>query len=159
MFFHWLSISDKFINLHYIKETLQVKLLYNDAMKKLLPPLLIIAAITGCSVKTGHFSAKKELEYYGIYKGVLPCKGCMAITVTLKLVPPDKYTKRMQKIESSKEHFFARGRFFWDESGNIIILDDKSRYRVKKDALIFPDSGRVLKKFSLSRFIDHNASY
>ena len=133
--------------------------MYNTSMNKIFLFAVIVLLFQGCSFKTQEYSAQKQLDYYGTYTGVLPCNGCMGIRITLRLSPPDVYEKTMRRLETDNERFYAKGNFFWDEGGNVIILDDNSRYRVKKDALILPDSGRKLKMFSLSRFVDHNGSY
>ncbi len=139
-------------------------------MYKIILSAAALLLLSGCSLKDAGFIPKDDLDYYGIYKGVLPCKRCMGIKTTLKLQRPNRYEKKLSYIQSSQERLYARGSFFWDRSGHNITLDDGSSYRVKENALLMldgsggppPDEKKAytLKKFSLSTFInDRNASH
>lgn len=139
-------------------------------MFKIILSAAALLLLSGCSLKDAGFTPRDDLDYYGIYKGVLPCKRCMGIKTTLKLQRPNRYEKKLSYIQSAQERLYARGSFFWDGSGHSITLDDGSSYRVKENALqMLDNSGRppannqkayTLKKFSLSTFInDRNASH
>jgi len=79
-------------------------------------------ALTEQIAASGIHNARTALDYQGTYAGKLPIAGGKGMIVIMTL-GNDTYIKRTKYVgkEGVSE---AEGSFAWDESGNVIILED-----------------------------------
>jgi uncharacterized lipoprotein NlpE involved in copper resistance len=70
----------------------------------------------------GH-NARNALDYYGIYKGVLPCADCEGIETEIELSSENLFVKKTKYLGKEGDNIFEeKGIFEWNEDGNIITL-------------------------------------
>jgi len=78
--------------------------------------------IRGYFIADSH-NARNSLDYYGVYRGILPCADCEGIETEIELKPESRFvimTKYPGKgTEAVTE---TSGTFAWNEDGNIITL-------------------------------------
>lgn len=92
----------------------------------------------GFSGQDGH-NSQNSLDWNGVYKGVVPCADCSGIETSLTL--NRDYTYVLSTLYQGKEdqaHIY-KGKFDWDSSGAVIILDEhnaKQRYKVGEGYLL-----------------------
>lgn len=106
--------------------------------------ILIILLLNGCSFKAN--SAKRALDYKGVYVGTLPCADCLGIRTVIKVLPQNIYEKEAVYLGEKIDTYYSKGNFTWHPNGNIIHLDDATSYFVKKDKLIMLNQkGKIIK--------------
>ena len=107
----------------------------NKLLHFALGVLMLTAVITACA-STGN--AKDNLNWEGLYTGVIPSASGMGIEVQLTLRADQTYTLIYNYINKSG---FTAGNstFSWDEAGSVITLkgtDAPTYYKVEKDRLL-----------------------
>jgi len=84
--------------------------------------------------------AKDSLDWEGVYEGTIPAADCEGINVSIELFKDQSYQMSYEYIGKSTEPILWKGKFKWDNTGNIIILDAKDStpcyYKVEKTKLI-----------------------
>lgn len=83
---------------------------------------------------TSAHTSENSLNWAGTYSGVLPCKDCDGIDVTLSLNKDNTFQQKLRFINSSEEtNKILEGNFSWSAKGDIIKLEgvkDFSEYKV-----------------------------
>lgn len=69
-------------------------------------------------------NARNSLDWIGTYEGMLPCADCQGILLKITLNEDGTFTKTVAYLEKS-DIFIVQGTFTWDETGNIVVLNDK----------------------------------
>lgn len=83
-----------------------------------------------------------SLDWAGTYEGVLPCADCEGIKTTMTINKDNTFAAREIYIGKKDSVIESKGRFKWDEKGQIIAFSDKKRhsYFVGENTLIHLDS-------------------
>lgn len=93
--------------------------------------------------------ARVSLDYWGHYKGTIPCADCEGIKIAITLSKGDLFEIERQYLGKSETIFSERGSFEWDDTGNIIILKGISppnKYFVSENRLFHLDEeGRKIR--------------
>lgn len=87
-------------------------------------------------------NARNSIDYGGIYKGVLPCADCDGIETVLQINYDGTFLKQTRYLGKSDKVFEEDGAFFWQDCGNIIVLDGvtpPSQYFVSENYVIHLD--------------------
>ena len=117
----------------------------------ILMAIVAILALGSClSNPAGKNDAKDNLDWEGVYEGTIPAADCDGINVSMELFKDQSYQMSYEYIGKSTEPILWKGKFKWDDTGNIIILDVKedtpSYYKVEKTKLIQLDmKGKLIK--------------
>jgi uncharacterized lipoprotein NlpE involved in copper resistance len=95
-------------------------------------------------------NARIALDYYGTYKGVLPCGDCDGIETEVRLSPESFYVRSIRYLGSGDPRmYFSNGEFEWNDAGNTITLiglDPPNQFFVAENKLIHVDAdGQLLK--------------
>ena len=69
-------------------------------------------------------NSQNSLDYFGIYKGILPCADCKGIETTLELKENKTYSLKTSYQGKSTKVFEQKGTFKWNDNGNTIELND-----------------------------------
>lgn len=132
-------------------------------MKKLLIIALIAAMFQGCSscnknsplkegetvitkttvVTDGH-NSRNSLDYWGTYRGTIPCADCDGIQMKITLNRDGSYIFHSTYLgKPSRQEVEARGTYTWNSAGNTITLsgitDSPSQFRVGENTLTMLD--------------------
>lgn len=89
----------------------------------------------------GH-NSQNSLDWAGAYNGTIPCADCPGIKTVLKLNDDNSYALTTQYIDKQKDPSTVTGTFTWDDTGSIIILDEKgsnTRYKIQKGSAAMLD--------------------
>lgn len=94
-------------------------------------------------VDTVHTS-RNALDYEGTYTGTMPCADCEGIytEITLRGDQTYKFKAVYQGVGNNEQNTFEEsGRYTWNNSGNIITLNNNSdeQYQVGENVLIALD--------------------
>jgi len=94
-------------------------------------------------------NAQSSIDWEGVYKGTIPAADCDGINVTMKLNKDQSFEMSYEYIGRVREPFTWTGKFKWDDTGNIIIIDiidAPSFYKVAKNMLTQLDmEGKLIK--------------
>ena len=146
-------------------------------MKKVLVMIAVITAVfLGACVSakqpaiqdddiiaTPHHNSRSSLDWAGVYRGVIPSAGYGGIAVELTLNFDGTYVLSYVYLGRSDEVFISTGTFGWDNSGNIVILDDEQRpsyYQVAENRVIQlditgnPITGELAEHYVLTKASD-----
>jgi len=97
------------------------------------------------------------LDWAGTYKGVLPCADCYGIKWTLTLTDDYSYTLEEVYLNYKKETVLSEGKFYWNEAGSEITLDDEKRaikFKVGENFLLKLDvEGKEIKSDLADNYI------
>lgn len=106
-------------------------------------------------------TSQMALDYWGIYKGVLPCADCEGIETVIELDSDFTYVKKTIYLGKGdnlvKE---TSGTYSWNDSGNIITLageDAPNQYFVGENVLFHLDmngdriTGNLAEKYKLNK--------
>jgi len=103
--------------------------------------LLLAAGLGACqsnqAVDSAH-NSRNSLDWPGVYTGVIPAADGPGIDVRITLNPDQTYELRYEYLERTNSVFTGKGKFKWDNAGNVITLDDKTfppYYRVGENIL------------------------
>ncbi len=79
----------------------------------------------------GVHTARTSLDYWGTYKGVLPCADCSGIETVLTLERDGTYEIATRYLGKSDRTYTSEGTYRWDQYGQGIVLDggDAHGYR------------------------------
>ncbi len=116
-----------------------------SAKTDVAPSETLTQATPTVAVDTEH-NAQNALDWAGTYKGTLPCASCEGIETTVVLNDDGTYEQTSVYLKDSKpdeQNTFAnKGKFTWNEAGNIVILDeaaDNTQYFVAENRLEMRD--------------------
>ncbi len=87
-------------------------------------------------------SSQHSLDWYGVYKGVIPCVDCEGIEVKITLKKDSTYNRTLKYIGKQDGLFFDEGKFEWDNSGSKVTLigeNDRQMYQVGENVLFHLD--------------------
>lgn len=124
--------------------------------KIIVSAMMIMLFLSGCAFKAN--SAKRALDYTGIYIGTLPCADCKGIRTLIKVYDNGIYEKEVVYLGEKINTYYSKGRYSWHPNGNIIWLDDATSYFVKKNKLFMLDKddnfikGALQDMYVLSKF-------
>jgi uncharacterized lipoprotein NlpE involved in copper resistance len=95
-------------------------------------------------------NARNSLDFYGTYKGIMPCGDCEGIETEIRLNPESFFARSIRYLgNDDPRRYFMNGEFEWDDEGNIITLlgiDPPNQFFVAENKLIHVDAdGQVLK--------------
>jgi len=118
----------------------------------ILMAVIAILALGSCLSSRGidnANNAKNSINWEGVYEGTIPAADCPGINVSMELFKDQSYEMSYVYIDKDPKPFIWKGKFKWDDTGNIIILDTKdgpNYYRVEKTKLIQLDmKGKPIK--------------
>lgn len=81
------------------------------------------AAAAEQSMITPDHNARNSLDWAGTYEATLPCADCPGILLKITLNEDGTFAKTVAYLE--RPNIFAtQGTFTWDETGNVVTLDD-----------------------------------
>lgn len=131
-------------------------------MKKLILAACVAALLHGCGgckknsplregetvitettiISDGH-NARNSLDYWGTYRGTVPCADCEGIQMKLTLKEDGSYELLSIYLgRPSKREVEARGTFTWNDAGDTITLsgiDAPNQFFVGENMLIILD--------------------
>src|SRR5690606_35967731 len=87
-------------------------------------------------------TSQTALDWNGTYTGTLPCADCEGIETTLVLNEDLSFERKSVYKGNKSETFNDKGKFSWDESGNVITLeiaDENPKYKVKEGSVVLLD--------------------
>lgn len=71
-------------------------------------------------------NANNSLDWDGVYFGTLPCADCEGIETKITLSNDGSYSVNQTYLGRVEGFFESRGQFSWNDSGNIITLENES---------------------------------
>lgn len=75
---------------------------------------------------TNSHTSQNSLDWKGTYTGIMPCASCEGIETTLEINDNQSYTLTLIYLGEDEPNKVERsGSFSWNETGNIITLDDE----------------------------------
>lgn len=119
--------------------------------------LFLLIIFFGCRVEDRHdladmehpqafydeHNARNSLDWFGVYRGILPCADCEGIETEVELRRDHTYTIRRHYIGKDAERVFENsGDFVWNDAGNTVIfqnLDPPNSFFVAENYLIHLD--------------------
>jgi len=115
----------------------------------ILMAAVAILALGSCLSTQGSGNAQSGIDWEGVYKGTIPAADCPGINVTMKLKKDQSFELGYEYIDKGDKPFTWTGKFKWDDTGNIVILDTAdgpNYYKVEKTRLIQLDmKGKPIK--------------
>jgi uncharacterized lipoprotein NlpE involved in copper resistance len=100
---------------------------YNMTKKLILPALFLITGLFSCASNKASdiHTPEISMSWPGVYTGVTPAADGPGIRVRLTLNPNRTYVLQYQYIDRGDSVFSHEGKFTWDKTGRIVILDIK----------------------------------
>jgi len=118
----------------------------------ILMAAITILALGSCLSTQGidnQHNAKNSVDWVGVYEGTIPAADCDGINVSMELFKDQTYQMSYEYIGKGDKPFIWTGKFKWDDTGNIIILDStdvSNYYKVVEHRLIQLDmKGKPIK--------------
>lgn len=87
-------------------------------------------------------NARNSIDWGGIYTGVLPCADCEGIETILHINYDGTFFRQTRYLGKTDKAFEEKGVFFWQDCGNIIVLDGvtpPNQYFVSENYVIHLD--------------------
>jgi uncharacterized lipoprotein NlpE involved in copper resistance len=110
---------------------------------------------------TDAHTSQNSLDYWGIYKGILPCADCEGIELTVELNSDFSYTKKTTYLgKGDGKPIETSGTYSWNEAGNTISLAGEgapNQYFVGENVLFHLDmdgnriTGELAEKYRLNK--------
>jgi uncharacterized lipoprotein NlpE involved in copper resistance len=107
--------------------------------KNILIIFFVLLSMNFFSCGASNKNLKNNLDWAGVYTGVLPGADSEGINVEMILNNDGTYTVNYQYIGKSDDVFAHAGTFKWNNDGNTVILDSKEippYYKVGENILI-----------------------
>ena len=106
-------------------------------------------------------NSKKSLDYYGTYKGIIPCADCEGIKTSLILNKENSYIRAIQYLGKEVKTASDKGLFTWNKNVSIITITSSSggtqMYKVGENMLLHLDKegniiqGDLSKNYKLTK--------
>jgi uncharacterized lipoprotein NlpE involved in copper resistance len=95
-------------------------------------------------------NARNSLDYFGTYKGILPCGDCEGIETEIRLRPDSTFVRSAKYLgKDDPQLYYKSGKYEWNDEGNTISLlgiDPPNQFFVSENKLVQLDSeGRLIK--------------
>ena len=94
-------------------------------------------------------NAKNSIDWVGVYEGTIPAADCDGIEVSIELFKDQTFEMSYKYIDKSPEPILWKGKFTWDNTGNVVIFDTKdgpNYYKIAENKLIQLDmKGKPIK--------------
>ncbi len=144
-------------------------------MKKLLLVIILGILFMGCGTGKKQNTASEEeknrvpdmhtsqiaLDFWGTYKGIVPCADCEGIETTIELKADETFEVQTVYLGKSDEVFSYSGHYHWSDDGRSIHLhgieNGPSYYFVGENQLIQLDmegnriTGELAEKYVLKK--------
>ncbi len=144
-------------------------------MKKLLLVIILGILFMGCGTGKKQNTASEEeknrvpdmhtsqiaLDFWGTYKGIVPCADCEGIETTIELKADETFEVQTVYLGKSDEVFSYSGHYHWNDDGRSIHLhgieNGPSYYFVGENQLIQLDmegnriTGELAEKYLLQK--------
>lgn len=121
-------------------------------IKKILLPIILAWAlifIASCfnnssnnDQTTDVHTSANSLDWYGVYKGVIPCADCAGIEVKITLKKDTTFSRVSKYLGKEDNLSFEEGSFEWDSTGSKITFlgeGNNQMYQVGENVLFFLD--------------------
>ncbi|WP_375748920.1 copper resistance protein NlpE [Vibrio sp. HN007] len=86
---------------------------------------------------TAH-NSRNSLDWFGTYKGMVPCSDCDGTNIFLDLKKDSSYMMSRSHIGKMSITVMEEGKAVWNESGSGILVDDMI-FRVQENRLLLID--------------------
>jgi heat shock protein HslJ len=103
-------------------------------------------------------NGRTSLDWDGVYRGVLPCKGCDGIETTVYLNKDHSYKTKTKYLGKSDPILESTGNFRWNQRGNAILLTPEEegqvmQYYVRENSLTQLDQagGKKAERYVLTK--------
>lgn len=106
-------------------------------------------------------NSQNSLDYWGVYKGILPCADCEGIELSIELTSDFSYVKKATYLGKGDNNVIeTSGTYSWNERGNTITLvgeDAPNQYFVGENVLFHLDldgnriTGDLAEKYKLNK--------
>lgn len=113
------------------------------------------------STQIDEHNASNSLDFFGVYKGVLPCADCEGIETTIELGSGNSYLKKITYLGKQNQTVQeSSGIFIWNDAGNTITLESEeapNQYFVGENVLFHLDiegnriTGDLAEKYQLKK--------
>lgn len=110
---------------------------------------------------TDSHTSQNSLDYWGIYKGILPCADCEGIELIIELNSDFSYSKKTTYLgKGDDKPIESSGIYSWNEAGNTITLageESPNQYFVGENVLFHLDldgnriTGDLAEKYKLNK--------
>jgi uncharacterized lipoprotein NlpE involved in copper resistance len=138
------------------KKEMKIEEVKTDSLKTVIDTILVDTI-----VKNGH-NSKNALDWYGIYKGIVPCADCEGIDTEITLTKDMMFILKTKYLGKGDQTVFEKkGTFTWDATGAVISLNDlkgsPNKYKVGENKLTQLDmegkeiSGTLAEKYILKK--------
>ena len=143
-------------------------------IKSILIAVAISVISCKSSNKTSNFvtssahNTMNSTDWFGTYKGIIPCGDCEGIETVIKLKKELTYTLLTKYKGKSEEVITKKGSFAWNKDGTVISLESDNnsslKFKVEENRLLQLDmkgnkiSGNLAKHYILSKVDDNITS-
>jgi len=116
----------------------------------LLMVALVIFGLSSCfsnNEVNSKNSSKNSLDWEGIYTGSYITDGGKVLNVRMRLNKDQNFEANYQYTDGSYNSIDINGRFQWDDTGSIImidVIDSPIQYKVAKNKLIRVDNRKLV---------------
>ncbi|MCS4436280.1 copper resistance protein NlpE [Aquiflexum gelatinilyticum] len=111
------------------------------------------------SVANDGHNSSNSLDFFGTYKGIIPCADCEGIEIVVELGTGNSYSKKSTYLGKENQNVIeSSGTFTWNEAGNTITLTGEAipnQYFVGENILFHLDvegnriTGDLAEKYQL----------
>jgi copper homeostasis protein (lipoprotein) len=74
------------------------------------------------TVSTDHHTSANSIDWFGTYRGILPCADCEGIETEIILNKDKTYTLKTKYLGKANKPLEEKGNFSWNDAGNTITL-------------------------------------
>lgn len=114
----------------------------DTAMKAAAQPAMQSAAMSATQTGDEH-NSRNSVDWYGVYKGTVPCADCNGIETTITLARDNTFTRNQVYSGKSDQAIFDKGSFTWDSTGSNISIKGQDGtaqvYKVGENVLFLLD--------------------
>lgn len=88
-------------------------------------------------------NSRNSIDWFGTYRGTLPCADCAGVKTKLTLYKDDTYRRTIEYLGRDERVYTDEGSFKWSEAGDKIFIDNmdgsRQNYMVGENVLIHLD--------------------
>ncbi|ELU8562259.1 hypothetical protein BA739_23205 [Vibrio parahaemolyticus] len=117
--------------------------------KRWIRVLIFFTFLTGCQSldqrqKLNHseIGSKASLSWPGIYKGMIPCEHCEGTVLLVELNENGRYSLSRNHIGKFSLTVMEEGGLSWEQSGNIVTIEDMQFLVKEKQLLLLGANGQ-----------------